>query len=180
MAINISSKWISSMKSGGWTESSLHDSLIALIAEIRGRGVEAVVEKGNVNPRTGEISRNQCKINGVFVGFYSGFGASPWQVGPSRLCMTRAAVIALICEGKEPQETSASARDFKALAEMKEKAEAPKAAKAAKAACTSPTTALLSGRLQKQRRTDASDSSSNWPRLASYTVIGERQPTLTG
>ena len=125
MAINISSKWISSMKSGGWTESSLHDSLIALIAEIRGRGVEAVVEKGNVNPRTGEISRNQCKINGVFVGFYSGFGASPWQVGPSRLCMTRAAVIALICEGKEPQETSASARDFKALAEMKEKAEAP-------------------------------------------------------
>ncbi len=141
MAINISSKWLSSMKSGGWSESSLHEKLQALIAEIRGRGVEAVVEKGNVNPRTGEISRNQCKINGVFVGYYSGFGASPWQVGPSRLCMTRAAVLSLICEGKEPQETSESARDFKALAEMKEKAEAaeqPAAVQAAPVALVAP------------------------------------------
>ena len=160
MAINISSKWLSSMKSGGWSESSLHEKLQALIAEIRGRGVEAVVEKGNVNPRTGEISRNQCKINGVFVGYYSGFGASPWQVGPSRLCMTRAAVLSLICEGKEPQETSESARDFKALAEMKEKAEAaeqPAAVQATPVALVAPgldVTAITVAALAAGKSTD--------------------------
>ena len=110
----------------GWTRSGptgksqgLHPEILKLAAEI---GVDAV-STGAYGPRG--PARSQADVADVFVGYYPQFGLSPWQVGNDRVCMSRAALVALLTEGEEPTETSQSARTFKDIKSVM--VEAPKA-----------------------------------------------------
>jgi len=120
MSIN---KWQSAAITG-----NLHPELVKLAAEL---GITPVAANG----------RNQCYLNGVWVGFYAGpWGASPWQVGPQRVCMSRESVIALLTKGEEPTVTSPSLRNFTEVAAAKvlAAAEAPKPVAAPVAAIVAP------------------------------------------
>ena len=116
-----------------WSEDILHPEMQAFIADLRSMGCEVVVAEGN-KKQDGTPSRNQCLINGVFLGYYIGsWGQHPWQVGPKRDCCDRAVALKLFA-GKEVDETSFSktARNFAEVEEMKAKpAQEPKAVQAA-------------------------------------------------
>ena len=108
--------------------SNLHPELVKLGMEI---GVNPVRANG----------RNQAYFSGVWVGFYAGqWGATPWQVGNDRLCMSREALINLLAKGEEPAVTSPSHRTFAEVtaAKVLAAAEAPKPVAAPVAALVAP------------------------------------------
>ena len=113
---------------------NLHPELLKLSAEI---GVNPVRANG----------RNQCYLNSVWVGFYAGpWGATPWQVGDARDCMTREALVALLTKGEEPAVTTPSHRNLTevAVAKAKAAAEAPAPASAPIAAIVAPSVDIAS------------------------------------
>lgn len=118
-----------SLSLGGWTRNAatgksdgLHPEILKLAAEV---GVEAQ-PTGAYGPRG--PARSQAFINDVFVGYYPGaWGATPWQVGPQRVCMSRRELIALLTEGVEPVETTPSARNLTEVKERQEAKAEPKA-----------------------------------------------------
>jgi hypothetical protein len=124
------SKWASdrSQKSNG-----LHPELVKLGQEL-----------GIVPERA--AGANQAYFGDVWVGYYAGYGKSPWQVGPSRRCMSRAQLVALLTTGEEPEVTYASAPTRKdiaaAMEDEGEKAEV-KAEVAVQAPVKAQTSALV-------------------------------------
>jgi hypothetical protein len=116
------SKW----QSAAITGKNLNLELVKLADEL---GITPVAANG----------RNQCYLGQVWVGFYAGpWGASPWQVGPQRVCMSRESVIALLTKGEEPTVTSPSHRNLTEVAAAKAAAEAPKPVAAPVAAIVAP------------------------------------------
>jgi len=111
----ISSKWIGTHD----TSLDLHIELLRLAKEL-----DVVPKRAN--------GRCQAYFNGVWVGYYAGYGATPWQVGPDRVCVTREALVALLTKGEDPTVVSQSARTRKdikdVLAAAQPKAEEPKSA----------------------------------------------------
>ena len=105
----------------GWTtnattgkDQGLHPELLKLAADV---GAQAL-STGAYGPRG--PAKSQCTINDVWVGYYPGpWGTSSWQVGPSRVCMSRQELVALLTEGTEPTATSPSARNLKEVKEVK-------------------------------------------------------------
>jgi hypothetical protein len=81
----------------------LHPEIVKLGQEL---GVEP--ERAN--------GANQAYFGDVWVGYYQGYGKLPWQVGPSRRCMTREQLVALLTTGEEPEVTYASAPTRKDIA----------------------------------------------------------------
>ena len=116
----------------GWTRNArsagkslgLHPELLRLAADC---GLEAV-PTGAFGPRGPATS--QAFIADVFVGYYPGaYGATSWQVGNERVCMSRRELVALLTEGTEPTETSPSARNLREVRERREAEEAKAEAK---------------------------------------------------
>ena len=121
MSIN---KW-QSVASG--TRSNLHPELVKL-------GEETGLPPASAN------GRNQAYFAGVWVGFYAGYGATPWQLGDARVCVQREAIVALLTKGDEPVVVSQSARVRKDIAGVlaAASAEAPKPVAAPLASVVAP------------------------------------------